>query len=103
MVFLEAAFVIGLFGLLVYGALRLLTRSQDRLPASSAGIWVTAHYDAKGATHVVVQKTSPTGVNVLDEHNVATIRIEDPEYDAKFLAAMATARERRALFEAEAG
>ena len=51
----------------------------------------------------MVQKTSPTGVNVLDEHSVATIRIDDPEYDAKFLAAMATARERRALFESEDG
>ena len=104
MVLLEAAFVIGLAGLLVYGTIRLLTRPQDReLPASSAGHWVTAHYDVKGATHVVVQKTSPTGVKVLDEHKVATIPVDDPEYDAKFLAAMATARERRALFEAEDG
>ena len=103
-VLLEAAFVIGLAGLLLYGTIRLLTRPQDhRLPASSAGHWVTAHYDVKGATHVVVQKTSPTGVNVLDEHSVAKIRIDDPEYDAKFLAAMATARERRALFESEDG
>jgi hypothetical protein len=34
-------------------------------------------------------------VNVLDAQVVATIRVDDPEYDAKFLAAMSTARERR--------
>jgi len=38
---------------------------------------------------------------VVDEHVIATLRVDDPEYDAKFLSAMATARERRALFEAE--
>jgi hypothetical protein len=41
------------------------------------------------------------GVNVLDEHVVARIPVDDPDYDAKFMAAMAAARERRALFEAE--
>lgn len=101
---LEVAFVLGVAGLLVFGTIRLLTRSQDRrLPASGEGRWVTAHYDVKGTTRVVVQKVSPTGVNVLDEHVVATLRIDDPEYDAQFLTAMATARERRALFESETG
>ena len=101
---LEAAFVIGLAGLLLYGTIRLLTRPQDRrLPASREGHWVTAHYDVDGTTNVVVQKVSPTGFNVLDEHVVAKLRIDDPEYDAKFLSAMATARERQALFESETG
>jgi len=102
MVLLEAVFVIGAAGLLLYGTIRLLTRPQDRrLPASREGRWVTAHYDVKGTTRVVVQKVSPTGVNVLDEHVVATVRIDDPEYDTQFLTAMATARARRALFESE--
>jgi hypothetical protein len=34
---------------------------------------------------------------------ITKLDVEDPDYDAKFLAAMATARERRALFEAEEG
>jgi hypothetical protein len=38
---------------------------------------------------------------VLNEHVVARIPVGDPEYDAKFMAAMAAARERRAVFEAE--
>ncbi len=104
MVLLEAALVIGVAGMLVYGTIRLLTRPQDRrLPATREGRWVTAHYDVKGTTRVVVQKVSPTGVNVLDEHVVATLRVDDPDYDAQFLSAMATARERRALFESETG
>jgi hypothetical protein len=99
---LEAALVIGVAGLLLYGAVRLLARPADRqLPASQAGQWVTAHYDVDGVTNVVVQKLSPTGVNVLDEHVVAKLTIDDPDYDAKFLAAMAAARQRRALFESE--
>ncbi len=100
----ELAVVLGFAGLLVLVVLRLLNRPQDsRLPASREGRWITAHYDVKATTRVVVQKVSPTGVNVLDEHVVATLRIDDPGYDAAFLSAMATARERRALFESEAG
>jgi hypothetical protein len=38
---------------------------------------------------------------VLDEHVVASIPTADSEYDAKVMAAMAAARERQALFEAE--
>ena len=49
---------------------------------------------------MVLQKISSSGV-VLDEHVVATVPVDDPDYDAKFLTAMNTARERRALFEAE--
>lgn len=108
----ELAFVLGLAGLLVFGAIQLLSRPENRrlsrpedrrLPSSTEGHWVTAHYDVEATTRVVVQKVSPTGIDVLDEHVVATLRIEDPEYDAQFLSSMATARERRALFESEAG
>jgi len=99
---LAACFVIGVAGLLLYGMLRLPTRPQEKvLPAAREGHWITAHYDVDATTKVVVQKVSPTGVDVLDEHLVATLSIDDPEYDAKFLSAMSTARERRALFESE--
>lgn len=104
MVILEVALVLGMVGLIVYCTIRLLTRPLDqRRPPMRAGQWRTAHYDAEGVTRVVLQKISPSGVDVLDEHVVATVRVDDPEYDAKFFTAMTTARERRALFEAEEG
>ena len=97
---LEAALVVGLLGLLVYGTIMVLTRPQaQRPPAPLAGSWRVAHYDAHGATRVVLQRS--TAAAVLDEHVVATIRCDDPEYEVKFMDAMATARERLALFEAE--
>jgi hypothetical protein len=100
MVTLEAVLVFGVVGAIVYGMIRLVTRPSDPgRPALRAGQWRTAHYDTGGVTRVLLQKVS--GVNVLDEHVIATVPVDDPEYDAKFLAAMSTARERRALFEAE--
>jgi hypothetical protein len=103
MVLLEAALVVGMVWLIVYGTIRLLTGPQvrQRRPVAAAGQWRAVHYDVRGTTHVVLQRTSPGGGEVLDEHVVATVPVDDPEYDAKFLAAMSTARERRALFEAE--
>ena len=100
MVIIEAVFVLGVVGLILYGVIRLLMRTQDQQrPVPRSGRWEINHYDVKGSTRVVLQKVS--GASVLDEHVVATIRIDDPGYDATFLAAMATARERRALFETE--
>lgn len=102
MVLLEAAVVVGILSVIVYGTIWLLMRPKGpRRPVMPAGQWQAAHYDVKGETHVVLQKVSPGGVNVLDEHVIATIPVGDPDYDAKFLAAMTTARERRALFEVE--
>jgi hypothetical protein len=102
MALLEAALVVGMVCVIVYATIQLLTRPQDqRRPVSPAGQWRAAHYDVKGETHVVLQKISASGVNILDEHVIATIPVDDPDYDAKFLTAMNTARERRALFEAE--
>jgi hypothetical protein len=104
MVLVEAAFVIGLVGAMIYGITVLLLRPQDqRRPATLSGTWRVAHRDAEGETQVVLQKISEGGGTVLDEHLVATIRADDPEYDDTFLAAMDTARQRRALFEAEEG
>jgi hypothetical protein len=102
-VLVDAVLVLGAVGLVVYGVIRLLTRAQRRsLPGSGgAGQWRATHYDAKGVTRVVLQKMSPTGANLLNEHVVATIPLDDPDYDAKFMTAMATARERRAMFETE--
>jgi len=102
MVLLEAAVVVVMAWVIVYGTVRLLARPQDQQrPVSPAGQWRAAHYDVKGETHVVLQRVSPSGLNVLDEHVIAKLPVDDPDYDARFLTAMNTARERRALFEAE--
>jgi hypothetical protein len=102
MVIVEAVVVLGLVGVLLYAVFRGLARLQaGSTPSARPGVWKTAHYDVKGETRVVVQKVSTGGTNILDEHVVATIKVDDPDYDAKFLAAMASARERRSLFETE--
>jgi len=102
MVFLEAALVVGLVWLVVYGTIRVLTPPREQPPpALPPGQWQAAHYDVDGETRVVLQKTTAGGAHVIDEHVIATFRTDDPDYDAKFLQAMSTARERRALFEAE--
>jgi hypothetical protein len=99
MVLIDAIVVLGVIGFVVYGAIRLVTRARYQLPAaSSPGQWRATHYDAKGVTKVVLQKMSPGGANLLNEHVVATIALDDPDYDTKFMTAMAAARERRAMF-----
>jgi hypothetical protein len=101
MVLFEAALVIGLVWLVVYGTIRLRGHPQQpQRPALPAGQWRPAHYDTDGNTCVVLQKVSGSG-HVLDEHLVARIPLDDPDYDTAFLSAMDTARQRRALFEAE--
>ena len=103
MAILEAALVFGLLGIIVYTTIRLLTRppGRRRPVVPRVGRWRCAHYDADGVTRVVLQKLPIDGAEVLDEHLVATVPIDDPDYEARFLSAMATARERRALFDSE--
>jgi hypothetical protein len=104
MVLVEAAFVVGLLGVMIYGITLLLMRPQEqRRPFSPSGSWRVAHYDAKGETHVVLQRVPAGGTKVLDEHVVATFPSDDPEYDDTFLKAMNAARQRQALFESEEG
>jgi len=101
MVLLEAAFVVVMVSIVVYATIWLLTRSRaHQRPVSPAGTWHAVHYDVKGQTRITLQKVSPSGEKV-DEHVIATIPVDDADYDAKFLAAMSNARERRALFETE--
>jgi hypothetical protein len=106
MALVDVAAVLALVGLGLFVLLRVLLSSgagTEQKTASGPGQWRTTHYDVKGVTRVVVQKLSSGGANLLNEHVVATISTDDPDYDAKFLAATATARERRAMFEAEEG
>jgi hypothetical protein len=101
MVLIDAVLVLGVLAVVVYGAAQVLGRSRRELPPSSPGQWRATHYDVKGSTRVVLQKLSSGGANLLNEHVVATIALDDPDYDSKFMTAMATARERRSMFESE--
>jgi predicted lipid-binding transport protein (Tim44 family) len=100
---LEGLLVVGIIGLLVYLASRSLlsNQGQEPHPALTAGQWRTAHYDVDGHTRVVVQKVAPAGTHVLDEHVIAEIPVSEPDYDELFMTAMATARQRKAIFETE--
>jgi hypothetical protein len=99
--YLQTVLVLGLLGLVVYLTIRSLTvPPTGQRAASAAGSWQVAHHDIDGCTHVVVEKVSDAGA-LLDEHRVAVVAVDDPAYDEKFLTAMATARSRKALFEAE--
>ena len=100
---LEGLLVVGIVGVLLYLAIRALLSSQGQEPhpALTAGQWRTAHYDVDGHTKVVVQKVTPAGTHVLDEHVIAEIPVSDPGYDELFMTAMATARQRQVMFETE--
>ncbi len=99
---LQGLVVLGLFAALLYLTIRSLSAPRGPEPmASRRGHWRVGHHDVRGETRVVVEKLSLDGSRVLDEHLIASLRVDDPDYDAKFLAAMSEARERQALFESE--
>lgn len=100
---LEGLLVVGTIGVLLYLAIRALlgSQGQEPHPVLSAGHWLTSHYDVDGHTKVVVQKVTPAGTHVLDEHVIAEIKVSDPNYDELFMTAMAAARQRQAIFETE--
>ncbi len=83
---LESLLVVGIMGVLFYLAIRVLlgSKGQEPHPALNAGHWRTAHDDGDGHTKVVVQKVSPTGTHVLDEHVIAEVLVRDPDYDEPF-------------------
>jgi len=103
MAMLDAVVVIGVLALVVFGALTLFMgrRGKEQPAPVGTGQWRATHYDAKGLTRVVVQKVSATGVNLLDEHVVAELHRDDPDYDTKFMEAMDAARQRQAVFQSE--
>ena len=104
MVMIEALIVVGLAGLLIFWAASFLLRpTGEGSRAVPAGTWRVAHYDVKGETRVVLQKVREGDSRVLDEHVIASLRSDDPEYDERFVAAMDAARQRQALFESEDG
>jgi hypothetical protein len=102
MTLIEALVALGVVALIVYATIVVSTRNQQPgRPAVAGARWEATHYAADHTTHVVVRKVVPGTGTVLDEHLVANVADDDPDYDAKFLQAMALARERVALFESE--
>ena len=101
MLLLEALAVLGLAGLVIYGLLRAVMGPRPPAAVAPGSQWHVEHFDRRGSTHVVVRRRTSGGHTILDEHAIATIPVDDAEYDEKFMAAMAAARQRRAVFEAE--
>ena len=90
-----------MLGYAVSGLVGRTARTASACPARR-GRWQVAHFAKAGHTHVVVRKVGPDGrATLVDEHLIAAVPEEDPDYDAQFLEAMAQARERAALYESE--
>ena len=100
---IEVLLALGSVALIVYASIVAVTSRQKRAVQSTiAGArWEATHFAADHATRIVVRKVVPTTGAVLDEHLVAVVADDDANYDAKFLMAMAEARQRVALFESE--
>jgi hypothetical protein len=101
MVMLDGLLVVAVAALVLYGLFSWVLGQQKRDQASGPATWRVAHYDVDGVTRVVVQRCAVESGKVLDEHLVAAVHVDDPAYDEEFLSAMATARQRQALFEAQ--
>ena len=100
----ETLVVVGVAVVIVYAMYAILSSTGQGTESSVANVasrWETAHYGVNGATKVVVRKAAPRKGKVLDEHVVAVIPDDDPDYEEKFLHAMAQARSRAALFDSE--
>ena len=103
MMALERVVVFGILAVIIYAAISTLTHrvAQPRVLSAAGARWQAAHFARGNRTHVVVRKVLPDGATVIDEHLIATVAEDDPEYEARFLAAMSQARERLALYESE--
>lgn len=105
----QIALLVGVVGvpLGVVVAVRRFLGTQDqrrRAAAVRAAAWQAAHYLSGNTTHVVVRRSiiGPDGTEeVLDERGVAAVANDDPDFDAGFAEAMATARVRAEVFNAE--
>jgi hypothetical protein len=100
----DGVVALGIVGVIIYVTISMLMRGVGQPHVRSvagAAQWQATHFERDGQTHIVVRKVLLDGATVVDEHLVATLAEGDPDYDAKFLEAMAQARERAALFESE--
>ena len=100
MILVELALVVVRVWAIVHLTLRLLDRTGATEP-SSAARWRITHVDVEGQTQVVLQRHDERRDRVLGQHVVGAVSLDDPDYEARFMALMDAARARRALFEAE--
>lgn len=100
MILVELALVVVLVWTIVHLVLRLLDRTGAAAPSPPAR-WRITHVDVDGETRVVLQRHDERRDRVLAQHVVGTVPVDDPDYEARFMALMDAARARRALFEAE--
>lgn len=100
---IEVLFALGTVALIVYAMIAAIGSGTQRRARSAiaSARWQAAHYAADHTTRVVVRRVAPATGVVVDEHIVAIVADDDPDYHAKFLEAMAEARQRVALFESE--
>jgi hypothetical protein len=77
---------------LVYLATTPIARHRSRRLAAKAR-WQIRHYGERGETVVAVSLMLPTG-EVLDEHVVARVPDDDPDWNGRFLLAQEEAAER---------
>jgi hypothetical protein len=99
----EVLVVLGVVVVVAYVTYALVRGAgqPQRTLANTQVRWVATHYAVSSTTRVVVRRVEQTSGDVLDEHVITEIPDEAPDFDAKFLDAMAQARERAALFELE--
>ena len=81
--------------LIAFGAYLVLATLARRRQArmSQAARWKLRHFGDRGATVVTASLMLPDG-RVLDEHVVARVAEDDPDWTTRFLAASAVAEER---------
>jgi hypothetical protein len=103
LVLVEALVVLGVVAIIAYAAYAMISSTgQGRGVAADTGSrWVATHYTVSGATRVAVRRLRLGTDDVLDEHVITEIPNSDPDFDTRFLEAMAQARARAALFESE--
>lgn len=103
MIVVELALVVLCVWAVAHVAFRLLGRPLAGVPVpSTTARWRITHYDADGETRVVLERQDVHGDRGRGrQHVVGTIPLDDPDYEATFLALMDAARQRRAIFEAE--
>ena len=100
MAILEGLLTVGAMGLVLYAVIRAL---QSRPGAPGSGRRSVARRPLRR------QRPHKSGGaqgrarwrRILDEHVIAEIPVDDPDYDVLFMTAMATARQRKAIFETE--
>jgi hypothetical protein len=100
MILVEMALLVVLVWAIVHLTLRLLDRTGTA-EQSTPSRWRITHADVDGETRVVLERHDTRRDRVLGQHVVGAVRLDDPDYESRFMALMDAARARRALFEAE--